>query len=200
MASRVSVVALPRCGSSTTFSSADNPGCSAGSPSYTSSPAPATWPAQRGDQRRHRPPVFRVRHSPPRRRAAAWRSARRSAIPGGRPPGALQRQHVAGGQERGIGVMPAAPRSSAPAAGGRGAVVHVHAEARGHAGESRPMRPMPKMPSRLPLTCVPSSWVGASPSSGRRAAAARPRRRGGAAARISRNGTPRSPPTAHPAC
>ena len=52
IAVRVSIVAEPRWGRSTTFSSSSRPGCTSGSRSNTSSPAPAIVPvAQRLDQR-----------------------------------------------------------------------------------------------------------------------------------------------------
>ena len=44
MAARVSCVAEPRCGMSTAFSHCSRPGCTAGSFSNTSRPAPAIWP------------------------------------------------------------------------------------------------------------------------------------------------------------
>ena len=46
IAVRVSIVAEPRCGMSTAFSSSSRPGCTSGSCSKTSSPAPAITPAR----------------------------------------------------------------------------------------------------------------------------------------------------------
>ena len=62
IATRVSVVALPRCGSSTTFSMLVSSAGTIGSFSNTSSPAPLMRPgAQRGDRDRSRSPRRRAR-------------------------------------------------------------------------------------------------------------------------------------------
>src|SRR5438034_7272072 len=167
IATRVSCVALPRCGSSTTFSIVSSSGLMAGSRSYTSRPAPAMVralsAATSACSSTTSPRAVLMRNAP------GFISLRRRASIRCRVSGVAGQCSDTKSASRttsstlGRAVAPSSPTTSGGGGTGSWNSTRIPKPSRARRATARAMRPIPTSPSVFPETLVPSRCVGRQP-------------------------------------